>query len=230
MEISKKERFFANYIKNQIKEESYTFFDIGANKGFYTDFLIEHFGSDHKVYLFEASDRFTGLLKDKFNSSESLSVINKAVSDEVGTVSFFELEDSNNDVEGMSSLNKREVFSQYKTNEKKVDCITFDNFIDDNNISNVKFVKIDTEGFELNVLKGMKKSLERGIVDYIQIEYGDCITEIGKGIFDIMEFINDYDYKLFDEDNGELIEVDNKRASILRNKPWDNFLIKKNGK
>lgn len=229
MEISNKEKFYLNHIKNTLTDKGQImFFDIGCNKGFYTKYLLELFGSDNHFHLFEASDRFFEISKNKFIDNNSVSVYNYAVSDSEGTIDLFELESSDDDVEGMSSVNNRPVFQKYKTNKKTVPAITIDSFIESNKISHINFIKIDTEGHELSVLSGMKNILKEKIVDFIQIEYGDCLTEIGKNLRDVLSFLSDYEYTLFDGSNNNLREINEENVSQFLNSHWDNFLIIKN--
>jgi len=232
MQVSKKENFYLNTIKESLKKEKesgFTFLDIGCNKGFYTQNLINLFGQNNTFYLFDASDRFFDISKNKFENKDNIKLFNSAVSDSVGTIEFYELESENDEVEGMSSTNNRDVFKNYKSIKKIVDSITLDSFIDDNGVGDIDFIKIDTEGHELNVLKGMSKALRDKKIKFIQIEYGDCLLETGKNLDDIINFLSNYDYKLFDESNGLLVEltIENSASAIYRS--WDNFLIKSNG-
>lgn len=53
----------------------------------------------------------------------------------------------------------------------KIDVSTIDNFIQENNIGNaVPLLKIDVEGYEIEVLKEARKSSSRGIIDAVQIK------------------------------------------------------------
>lgn len=225
MEISEAEKFYLSLIKYN----NLTIFDIGANKGFYTDYLINHFGVKHKYYLFEPSERFFKVLLDKFGECGNIKMHNTGVSNfELDNVDFYELFSDDNDVEGMSSLNERHVFRNYNYKLKKIKTISLDNFIKLNEIKKINFIKIDTEGNELKILNGLSLSLKQKIVDFIQIEYGDCSIENGFNLNDILNFLNDYDYSLFLFVEGELIKIDTNNSNQYLNLSWANFLIKKN--
>jgi FkbM family methyltransferase len=83
-----------------------------------------------------------------------------------------------------SSLNKttvndalwnfsRKIFSLnlFKKNYSKiiVQCQTLDNFAKKNNINKIDILKFDTEGNELNILKGAKKTLKNTSIIYFEI-------------------------------------------------------------
>lgn len=61
--------------------------------------------------------------------------------------------------------------------EAKVESVTAqvvrgDDFLKDNGIGHVHFMKIDVEGAEFDVLTGLEQSLASGVIDVIQFEYG----------------------------------------------------------
>ena len=63
-------------------------------------------------------------------------------------------------------------------------------------ITNIDLLKIDTEGHELNVLKGVEKSLDKKIVKYILLEAN--LTKMYKNynIEDIENFLQRKYYKI----------------------------------
>jgi hypothetical protein len=98
-------------------------------------------------------------------------------------------------------MNSKDYFSEL------VECLTFDKWLEENKIENVGFIKIDVQGFELNVLKGMESFLERSSDVYILLEWDQKHTNMAgnslesvyeilttNGYTDIESFAND---KLF---------------------------------
>ena len=55
--------------------------------------------------------------------------------------------------------------------------VTLDHFIEKNNISNIDLLKIDTEGYELNVLKGLSKYNKIIKLVYFEHHYDDMIIK-----------------------------------------------------
>lgn len=68
-----------------------------------------------------------------------------------------------------------------------INCTTLD--IDFNN-KHINFIKIDTQGSELQVLQGSKNLLKNQLIDILYIEYS--------GKIEILEFLADNDYIIYD--------------------------------
>jgi FkbM family methyltransferase len=65
----------------------------------------------------------------------------------------------------------------------KVEMTTLDSFAHDNGISQIDFVKIDVEGYELSVLKGMKELISSRKVGYVQVEFNE-MNAVSKTFFE----------------------------------------------
>jgi FkbM family methyltransferase len=84
-------------------------------------------------------------------------------------------------------------------NSIKVKTITLDAYIDFNKIKKIDILKIDTQGHELNVLKGLKKSLKKNMINFIEVEIILCDYYINKiKLYDIDHIMNKNNYELFD--------------------------------
>ncbi len=70
-----------------------------------------------------------------------------------------------------------------KKTKQIVNINTIDNFIENNRIEHIDIMKIDTEGYDLNVLHGADKTLTEQKVDFIICEVG-FLYEKSKGDFD----------------------------------------------
>jgi len=64
-------------------------------------------------------------------------------------------------------------------------------------ISKVNFLKIDIEGNELFALRYARLLLFSGLIDFIQIEFGHTARAAGVYLHDTVDFVNEYDYKMF---------------------------------
>ncbi|WP_245898674.1 FkbM family methyltransferase [Chitinophaga niastensis] len=71
---------------------------------------------------------------------------------------------------------------------------TIDQFVEENNISKIALLKIDTEGNELNVLKGAGKTIQKGLIEIIQFEFNE-MNVISRTFFkDIVDILPGYDF------------------------------------
>jgi FkbM family methyltransferase len=59
------------------------------------------------------------------------------------------------------------------------------------------FLKIDVEGNELNVLKGAEDYLTRGVISFIQFEFGNAAKAARIYLHDIVFFLESKQYKIF---------------------------------
>ena len=84
----------------------------------------------------------------------------------------------------------------------KIQVKTLDDYCETYEIMHIDFLKIDTEGNELNVLYGASKLLDEKAVDFIQIEYGLCWRDMGVKIADCLDFLNNKGYKVYVWNDG----------------------------
>lgn len=70
-----------------------------------------------------------------------------------------------------------------------------EDYIVKHNIENIDFLKIDTEGFELSVLKGFGKYLQR--VKLIQFEYGGTYLDNGIKLIEVKNYLESFGFTHF---------------------------------
>lgn len=68
-------------------------------------------------------------------------------------------------------------------------------YVIDNNVNNIDFLKIDTEGYELNVLRGFEDCLEK--VKIIQFEYGGTFLDNNTKLIDVVNYLKDKGFHKF---------------------------------
>jgi FkbM family methyltransferase len=127
--------------------------DIGAHIGYFT-LLAAKLAPQGKVFAFEPVNGLFQKLEHhlKDNNLQNVTAINAAVSAIESTTTIYVSDDENT---GMSSLQQPENFSG-KTESIKT--ISIDSWFQQDRLN---LVKIDVEGNELNVLKGMRQTIEK---------------------------------------------------------------------
>ncbi|MGD1937565.1 MAG: FkbM family methyltransferase [Cyanophyceae cyanobacterium] len=139
------------------------FLDIGAHIGTASVFASYLFG---KVLAFEPDPRSSSILKQntQINNIKNIEVISKAVSDYCG-VSYFHIENTLN--AGRSSLLK----IPNSTEKIEIEVVTLDSVLEKSNLD-VSYIKVDVEGIEINVLKGIEETIShQPVKPVIQLEF-----------------------------------------------------------
>lgn len=78
----------------------------------------------------------------------------------------------------------------YLKNETEIETITLDNFISKNSIDNLDFIKIDTQGSELDIFNGGKNSLKNVIKIICEVEFVPIYED--QPLFgDVNKFLNE---------------------------------------
>jgi FkbM family methyltransferase len=172
-------------------------FDIGANIGYYTIQFSRVVGRNGKVHSFEPCAYQMDTLERnvKLNSIDNVVTHKLIVSDrddEVKKIYFSGMANT-----GSSSL-------EVKTDDyEQVACITIDKYCMVNDINSVDIVKIDVEGHELSVLKGMQNILGNGSVKHLFLEINNHALSSGQTSgHEIISFLQKFGYMPFSIANG----------------------------
>tara|TARA_B100001029_G_C15016509_1_gene427695 strand:+ start:356 stop:1093 length:738 start_codon:yes stop_codon:yes gene_type:complete len=169
--------------KNHIKKFE-NFFDIGAHHGESVVLFLNNF-EIKKIVSFESSPiNFEKLKKNlpylqfKYKETE-IQINNITLGAENKTGKLKHIDESSS-----STLNKINTNSNYFKKKKKllygrskenfykefeINISTLSDYITNNNLKNIDFIKIDTEGYEYEILKGLKESFK--IVNFIMFEH-----------------------------------------------------------
>jgi hypothetical protein len=82
-----------------------------------------------------------------------------------------------------------------------------DSFCDQHTIRNIDFLKIDTEGSELNVLLGARSLLREKRIGILQFEYGGTYTDAHIYLKDVYDLLKGYGYTIYKIVPGGLAEI-----------------------
>lgn len=89
----------------------------------------------------------------------------------------------------------------------KIEMKTLDNFTEEQNLSNISFIKIDVEGLEPLVIEGGKKTIEQH-KPALYIEMTDkWFKEHGYSQHDIISYLKHLNYQLYAEINGKFVDL-----------------------
>jgi FkbM family methyltransferase len=146
-------------------------FDIGANRGLFTDKCLTMFGDELKILTIEANPTLCTFLEEKYKFNNSVTVINTLMSVKDNELVDFFI--SNADTISTSSLewvNKSRFTNDYVWHTTlKLKSSTIDSLI--LKYGDPDLIKIDVEGYELEVLKGLTKKTNEICFEWAEEQY-----------------------------------------------------------
>ena len=186
------------FLRKISKEKPKICLDIGANVGKYSSYLLQN--SSAKIIAFEPMPKtFNELSKIRKNYSDRFFVYNIGLGHKKTMKNIYYDKNNLQWANFNPEVNK---IDYLKNNKRKIRCSlnTLDNFVKKNKKifnSRIDLIKIDTEGFELEVLKGAKKTIKKLKPKYIQIEYNWHHLFKNINLYYFSKFLKDYDtYKI----------------------------------
>jgi FkbM family methyltransferase len=149
IEIEKLIKFYSQFIKPDD-----LCFDVGAYIGDYTE-VFNKLGA--KVVAIEPQPHCVKYLKKRFKNNPDINIIGKGLADKAGELEFYICEEADT-VSTFSREYQNTHFKGYNWNKKiKVSVTTLDALIEQFGLPD--YCKIDVEGFEYQVLKGLTKPI-----------------------------------------------------------------------
>jgi FkbM family methyltransferase len=186
------EKAFIKYMKARNLFKEGVILDVGANVGHYAIMLREN-NITLPIFAFEPHPVAFKKLEQAATVHHFIPV--KRGAGEVSATAVI-YDHAGNTGSEHASMYKEVISDLYNTDveEVDIDLVSIDHFVLENNITNIALMKIDTEGHELNVLKGAKGIIERGLVNVIQMEFNQ-MNVISRTFFkDIIDMLPGYDF------------------------------------
>lgn len=144
-----------------------TIFDVGANIGQTSLFLKNHF-PQAEIFAFEPVKETYETLKSNARTAPNIKPVRCALGDETGQKVISIREDS--ELNTLVDCSDRDVAMIEKTEEITV--TTLDSFCKEAGISKINLLKMDVQGYELQVLQGADYFIRNGLIDFIYAEVG----------------------------------------------------------
>ena len=186
-------------------KKKHVYFDVGANEGQ----SIERFkkiNPQSNIHSFEPHPGLCKKLVQNFSTDKSIKINNLGVADIKNELYFniykYHKISSFVPVDKNSKFSKSRILSS-KSNEEefkstvKIDITNIDSYCEENNISEIDFIKIDTQGYESKILLGMEKMLSKEKVSIIELELIlGFAYEKSFSFYDYEKILNNKNYKL----------------------------------
>ena len=206
--------------KDQVKlagNNSIIIFDVGACTGSVSSQYNTLFKKT-VIYSFEPYFPSFEILKKAMSRFNNVKVFNIALSDKTGQSAFHVNKSfaTNSILETHADSGKNWDNEALNTIEEiKIDTITLDDFIDQNQIDKIDILKLDTQGTEYQILEGASKSIEQNKIPLIYLEIITMPTYQQQKSFDeILLLLRNKGFSLYNLYNysytklGELRQVD----------------------
>lgn len=171
--------------------------DVGAHQGVFTEEFLYRYPEAHAL-VFEPIQSLANRLSKIFQQND-VQVFEFGVGETLKWSNFYEVERASE----CSSIYYRNNF-RGELKPKPIICLdmlypTFFTFID--------YLKIDVEGNEYNVLKGVENMIINRKIRYIQFEYGECYLLAGRKLNEVMQLLLP-NYRIFHKDYGYIDDED----------------------
>jgi len=195
--------------------------DVGANIGLHTLNMARIVGNTGQVFAFEPDpSNFETLKKNvKINNYKNIILEQKAVGDKHGRTTLYQ-----SDHPG-----KHRIFPQTEQakSQVQVELTNLDNYFDSDMIDKINFIKIDVEGLEFSVLKGMKNILKNSKKIKILFEFmPENTMEVGFTPIELLNYLTSNNFKLYcmDDKTKKLLHVSNNEEIVKLCSTTDNTI------
>jgi len=181
-----------NYYINDINIE--IIFDIGANIGQSARFYREKFPNS-KIYSIEPVSETYNQLKINTNNLD-INCYNLAFGSNEGRVKMAISNIAKHSVSNTIVNNIEENNLNFRCEE--VDLTTIDKFLIEKNVKHVNYMKVDTEGYDLEAMKGAENALKNKRIDFIETELSmNSTNQFHIDYFSMVEYMLKYNYLVF---------------------------------
>lgn len=164
--------------------------DIGANVGNYCNFLAR-IAPGATIYAFEPHPKTFATLVARA-LSPNIHPANEAVADRKCTMQLHDFANGDGSTQASLCADAVKLFEENIVSHE-VRCTTIDDFIESNGIQHVGLVKIDTEGYDLAVLRGAKRAIAQRRFELIEFEFIPANIVTGATMRDFFETLHGYE-------------------------------------
>lgn len=176
-----------------------TFLDVGSNIGLMSIHAAKFVGEKGKVHAFEPEPQTFAILKRniEINGFNNIEAHDFALGSSPAKAAIFREIHNRAAASFLGPLGNT-------TGGKEVSICKLDDFVMENNLSTIKMIKINVEGWELEVLKGAENVLTSRDAPIICIDYSYLHPTHGGLLKDVYDTICDSnDYKVFKLQHGK---------------------------
>ena len=187
-DLSEAEERFLARIAPQLRGG--TVLDVGANSGSYAR-MVTRLAPDAAVHAFEPHPRTFAALQARC-AGGTIHAVNMAAGEAEGELELFDFAEADGSTQASLSREAVALFDGDMVTHR-VTCTTLDRYLAQQGIGPVALLKIDTEGFDLSVLRGARAAIAARRFGLIQFEFIPANIATRVTMRDFFEALPGYD-------------------------------------
>ena len=199
----KQDSFEIELLKKHI-QPGHIVLDIGANIGFYATLLSELVGEKGEVHCFEPDTKNFAHLFATTKKYKNIQITNKAVGPKTEKIKIYTSKNLN--------VDHRTYKPEDYDKEFEIDAICVDDYVR----GRVDFIKIDIQGFEMQAMQGMQKTLAANKAVKIISEFWPYgLRKAGSDVIAYFEFFTAQGFTVYLLKNNSLEKLSNNSVKNL---------------
>jgi FkbM family methyltransferase len=193
-------------------------FDIGAHNGSWSQILLETLQNDIQIVMFEPQKNYFETLKKIFTTQNNKFLFNLALGSSYGKSHILGGGASASLLNASSLQNEIFPGSFNESVSESVEVFTLDEVVETNKLQQPDVIKIDVQGFELDVFKGGQKTLKNTKYLIVELSFVSLYKD-QPSLNDILQFLEKHNFAIVDfgfqwrNNKNEIIQID----AILKN-------------
>ncbi len=209
----KQDAFEISLMKKYIKTGD-TVLDIGANIGFYAEILSSIVGENGKVHCFEPDTTNFNHLQSRSKYLPNVTINNKAISNKTETIKIYTSKKLNVD----HRTYKPDEYDQ----EIDIHAISIDEYLSPN--TEVDFIKMDIQGFEMSAVRGMTKTLQSQHLKMLSEFWPYGMRKAGTSVLEYYQFLKKYNFNIYLIENHQLVELTEEKVKTFLDLPETTYM------
>jgi FkbM family methyltransferase len=181
----------------KLLNEGDTFIDVGANIGYLTSAALSRVSKKGEVHSFEPVPEYFNRLEEvkHLNPNYNL-ILNQYALGESESKSMIDVSDVSNI--GWNTIVPGMMEASTRKQSIEISVKRLDDYIEQKKLKNISLIKIDTEGYEFPVLKGLKKYFDQGNRPTIICEIAPAAYPLlDVSLEDLNNYMKQYGYSTF---------------------------------